>query len=53
VSKHFPAGHCGVFFGGHEEMTIAMSKQNQFVAVFYITPWLDIAAFAVMWEVVV
>jgi len=33
--KRFPAGHCGVFFRGQEEMTMAMSRRNQFVAVFY------------------
>ena len=31
----FPAGSCGVFFAGQKEMTMAMSRQNQSVAVFY------------------
>jgi len=32
--KRFPAGCCGGFFGGQEESTMAMSRQNQLVAVF-------------------
>jgi len=35
VRKRFPAGRCGSFFTDQEEMTMAMSRQNQFVAVFY------------------
>ena len=31
----FPAGLCGGFFRGQEGTTRAMSRQNQFVAVFY------------------
>jgi len=31
----FPEGCCGSFFRGQEEVTTAMSRQNQFVAVFY------------------
>jgi len=42
-----------VFSRGQEETTMAMSRQNQFVVVFYTTLWLDIAAFVVVWEVVV
>ena len=55
VHRRFPTGHCGIFFGGQEETqtTMAMSRQNQFVAVFYSTPWLNIAAFVVVWDVVV
>jgi len=37
LCKRFPAGHCGSFFRGQEETTMAMSRQNQFVAVFYIS----------------
>ena len=33
--KCFPAGCCGSFFRGQEETTLAMPRQNQFVAVFY------------------
>jgi len=35
VCKSFPAGHCGGFFEGQEEVTMAMLRQKQFVAVFY------------------
>jgi len=53
VHKRFPAGRCGDFFRGQEEITIAKLRQNRFVAFFYTTQWLDIAAFVVVWEVVV
>jgi len=32
----FPAGCCGGFFRGQEQVTTAKSRQKQFVAVFYI-----------------
>jgi len=35
VHKSFSAGCCGGFFRGQEEMTMAMSRKKQFVAVFY------------------
>ena len=38
VRKCFPAGCCGVFFRGQEETTKAMSRKNQFIAVFYNDP---------------
>jgi len=35
VHKQFPAGPSGTFFRGQEETTIAMSRQNQFLVIFY------------------